>query len=148
MDATAKTEINDGGGSYNEATDSSEAIRDAMALETTLTAMKGAGWTVETLKAMYDLLVSGSVLGDGDVEWPHKVTLDGDTVEGATVAYWEDDAYADLAARGTTNSVGVVTFQLTLSADRTSVDNPTGAYYAKTFIPGQPVIAETILVTA
>jgi len=61
MDATAKMEINDGGGSYNEATDSSEAIRDAMALETTLTAMRGADSdTLETLSDQLDTLKTAS----------------------------------------------------------------------------------------
>jgi hypothetical protein len=123
-------------------------LTGAVALEATLTAIKGAGWSTETLKELYSLLVSGTGLGDGDVEWSHTVTLDGETVEGATIAYYEDAAYTDVAVRGITNSVGVVTFMLTLSADRITEENPTGAYFSKTFIPGEPVIEETILVTA
>ena len=44
------------GTTFDNTTDSQEAIRDAMALEATLTAIKGAGWTTETLAAI-DVLI-------------------------------------------------------------------------------------------
>ncbi len=89
MDATAKMEINDGGGSYNEATDSSEAIRDAMALETTLTAMRGADSdTLETLSDQLDTLKTaieavagvGSTINAYITKGPDGLPLPGATV--------------------------------------------------------------------
>lgn len=39
--------------------ESLKSIKDAQALETTLTAIKGGSWSTETLKAIYDKIVSG-----------------------------------------------------------------------------------------
>lgn len=49
MDATAKTEVNDGGGTYNETTDSNEAIRDTAPLGT---AMRGTDGAITSLSGI------------------------------------------------------------------------------------------------
>jgi len=92
MDATAKSEVNTGGGTFNEATDSAEAIADAMAKDTTvakasalavvateLAKVKGAtagkciisadGQTVQKYDEAGNLLVTLVRTGSGPYTW-------------------------------------------------------------------------------
>jgi hypothetical protein len=59
-DATAKSELNDGGGGYDEATDSQEAIRDTAPLGTAMRGTDNAGLATELAKIPKS---------DGEVTW-------------------------------------------------------------------------------
>ena len=79
---------------------------DATALEATLAAIKGAGWTIETLKLIYDSLPSA-----GTGAFPvtlYVKDLSGNPIQNAKVRI---NATGGDAVQ-TTNSLGVVTFNL------------------------------------
>jgi len=103
MNAAAKLEINTGGGTYDETTDSLEANRDntPVEIDATLTAAHGAGaW--------------GSCAGSGSVTTIYTVT---DALSGlpiADVSVWAttDIAGANIVASGSTDTFGNVTFYL------------------------------------
>ena len=57
-----------------------KTLIDALALEATLTAIKGGGWSTETLKAIYDLIVSSHSITDGLITGLNN--LSSATVEG------------------------------------------------------------------
>lgn len=62
MDGTAKSELNSGGGGYNETTDSQEA------LDATLAAMKGASWTDETLVSIQTAAEAATAPTVGEID--------------------------------------------------------------------------------
>ena len=84
-----------------------------MALEATLTAMKGVGWTIETLKAIYNSILAGGG-GAGAITWPYTLTSSVDATPIADADIWvtSDLAGAVVIASGTTDALGVVTFYL------------------------------------
>ena len=83
------------------------------ALEATLTAIKGAGWTIETLKAIYNSILAGGG-GAGAITWPYTLTSSVDATPIADADVWvtSDLAGAVVIASGRTDALGVVTFYL------------------------------------
>jgi len=84
MDSTAKTELNTGGGDYDEATDSNEAIRDTAPLGTAMRGTDGAAlastWTAARAAALdrvgntyfVDVVAGSDSTGDGSRALPWK----------------------------------------------------------------------------
>lgn len=93
----------------------------------------GVGAMVEVTLTQNDLdtIIAGIIAGmagSGNIEWTHTVTVNNTPFAGATVSYYSDVSYTVLAASGTTNVAGQVTFMLVA-----------GTYYIKVYIPGNPV---------
>ncbi len=96
---------------------------DDAALEATLTAMKGEGWTNETLKAIAEAVEASNLLGPGGVATTITVhDALGNPIDGVAVWITSDAAGTDTIA-GTlhTNASGQVTFML---------DHDAGPWYA------------------
>lgn len=111
--------------------DSFKADVSELALESSLTAMKGATWsaatdTLEQLRNAIDGIDVGS--GTGGIAWPHTVMVDGSNYEGATVTYYTDSVRTQVAATGVTGTNGTVTFSL-----------DAGHYYVAVVVPGEPI---------
>jgi len=100
-----------------EATLSAEAlaeIREGLALDATLAALKGAGWTDETLKAIYDALAAVTPTGAGAIRVDYIVPGTDGTGYEADVDVWvvsrdQPETSVPLAS-GRTNQNGQVTF--------------------------------------
>jgi len=73
--------------------------------------------------------------GTGANVWPYTVTLDGDPIYQALVEVFSNTVRTALVARGRTNTLGVVTFNL-----------DSGTYYLNVWIPGQPLALDTEVV--
>ena len=106
MNAPAKVEINTGGGTFSELTDSLEALRDNYttppttgAIDTTLTAAHGSGlW--------------GGVGGIGATSTLIKINDGFDPVDGVEVWVTTDPGGSNKVASGNTDVLGQVTFML------------------------------------
>ncbi len=97
-------------GAYTGTPPTVEQIQSGLALEATLTAIKGAGWTTETLKAIYT--AAASALGTGGN--PVTLTLEdgsGNAVPNI-VCICRNAAEDAVLARATTDANGQVEFQL------------------------------------
>jgi len=89
----------------------SVATAGGLALEATLTAIKGAGWTVETLQTIYDAVIAA---GSGSGANAVALTLndgDGDPVANA-LCIVRNAAESTVLGIDTTDSLGQVHFQL------------------------------------
>jgi hypothetical protein len=86
---------------------------DDAALEATLTAIKGLGWTTQTLIAIYNAIVAVG-LGGGSVTFPYTLT---DSISGLPLADAEvwvttDALGVNVVARGRTDNFGIITVYL------------------------------------
>ncbi len=87
-------------------------IQNGLALETTLTAIKGVGWTDETLVAILTAIESASGSGLSPNVYTVTDTTTGLPISGVLVKASTDSAGTNMVAQGVTNSLGQVTLNL------------------------------------
>jgi hypothetical protein len=87
---------------------------EGVALETTLTAMKGAGWTDETLKSIKAAVLAQAGSGTGAITWTYTLTRSDNGLPIADAEVWvtTDLAGVNVIASGRTDQNGVLTFRL------------------------------------
>ena len=110
MEATAKTEINTGGGTFDETTDSNEAIRDTAPLGT---AMRGTDGAITSLAGIATATNVSDVQTHGDSNWKTATGFELSGAAAAAIAMLNNLSAADAAyavwhyiTRGLTDEIG------------------------------------------